>query len=73
LWRIYGPIKDNLMWEWRLRMNVELERLYSNSDMFKTIRRGRYCTKKLKRVAIHALISEPYRERAFGNTKNALG
>jgi len=62
LWRIYGPIKDNLRIEWRRTKNIELERLYSDSDTFKIIRRGKYCkdyARRSQNPLLSALISEP--------------
>lgn len=37
--RIYGPIKDEIIGEWRRRKNMET--LYSVSDILKVIRRRR--------------------------------
>jgi len=36
-----GSIKDEISGEWRGRNNIELEALYSGSDILKVIRRGR--------------------------------
>lgn len=39
--KIYGPVKDDLTGEWRQRKNIELEALYSGSDILKIVRRGK--------------------------------
>jgi hypothetical protein len=39
--KIYGPVKDEITGEWRRRKNLELETLYSSSDILEVIRSRR--------------------------------
>jgi hypothetical protein len=39
--KIYGPVKDKIIGKWRRRKNLELEALFSSSDILEVIRSRR--------------------------------
>jgi hypothetical protein len=75
LWRIFGPKRDEVTWEWRRLHNKELYALYSSPNIIRVIKSrklrwaGHAARMGERRVAYRAVVGKPEGRRTLGRPK----
>jgi hypothetical protein len=76
LWKIFGPKRDEVRWEWRKLHNEELNNLYSPPNIFRVIKSrrmiwvGHVARMGQRRGVYRVLVGKPVGRRPLGSSRH---